>query len=79
MPSSELMATLKNCQHLEVMESRGQRVSNRPYVAVASLEGVLVNQHLGEACQVLVYGEKQGRIGLVDTRQTPELGGGTAR
>lgn len=79
MPPPELMATLKNCQHLEVLEPRGQRVSNRPYVAVASLEGVLVNQHLGEACQVLVYGEKEGRIGLVDTRQTPEPGGGAAR
>jgi nitrogen fixation protein NifB len=79
MPSPELMTTLKNCQHLEVMESRGQRVSDRPYVAVASLEGVLVNQHLGEAWQVLVYGEKEGRIGLVDTRQTPEPGGGAAR
>jgi nitrogen fixation protein NifB len=79
MPSQELMATLKNCQHLEVLEPRGQRVSNRPYVAVASLEGVLVNQHLGEAYQVLVYGEKEGRIGLVDTRQTPEPGGGASR
>jgi nitrogen fixation protein NifB len=79
MPSPELMTTLKNCQHLEVLEARGQKVSDRPCVAVASLEGVLVNQHLGEACQVLVYGEKQGRIGLVDTRQAPAPGGGKAR
>jgi nitrogen fixation protein NifB len=79
MPSPELMTTLKNCQHLEVQEPQGQRVSDRPYVAVTSLEGVLVNQHLGEACQVLVYGEKEGRIGLVDTRRAPEPGGGTAR
>jgi nitrogen fixation protein NifB len=79
MPSTELMATLKNCQHLEVLETQGQRVSNRPYVAVASLEGVLVNQHLGEAYQVLVYGEREGRIGLVDTRQTPDPGGGATR
>jgi nitrogen fixation protein NifB len=79
MPSPELMTTLKNCQHLEVLEDRGLKVSDRPYVAVASLEGVLVNQHLGEACQVLVYGKKEGRIGLVDTRQTPEPGGGATR
>ncbi|MGD9216734.1 MAG: nitrogenase cofactor biosynthesis protein NifB [Desulfobacteraceae bacterium] len=79
MPSKGLMATLKNCQHLEVLEPKGQKVSNRPYVAVTSLEGVLVNQHLGEAYQILVYGQKQGRIGLIEARQAPEPGGGMAR
>ncbi len=79
MPSESLMTTLKNCQHLEVLEPAGQKISNRPYVAVASLEGVLVNQHLGEAYQVLVYGEKQGRIGLIEARPTPEPGGGMER
>ena len=78
-PSHELMATLKNCQHLEVLEPRRQKVSQRPFVAVASLEGVLVNQHLGEAFQVLIYGEKEGRIGLLEARQTPGPGGGMAR
>jgi nitrogen fixation protein NifB len=48
-------------------------------VAIASLEGVLVNQHLGEARQVLIYGEKEGRIGLIEARQTPEPGGGVSR
>jgi nitrogen fixation protein NifB len=79
MPSEVLMATLKNCQHLEVLESRTQKVSARPYVAAASLEGVLVNQHLGEACQVMIYGEKDGRIGLIEARPTPEPGAGMAR
>jgi nitrogen fixation protein NifB len=78
-PSEALMATLKNCQHLEVLEPKGRKVSHRPYVAVASLEGVLVNQHLGEAYQVLVYGEKDGRIGLIEARPTPEPGSGMAR
>lgn len=78
-PSKGLMATLKNCQHLEVLEPKGQKISHRPYVAVASLEGVLVNQHLGEAYQVLIYGEKEGRIGLIEARQTPEPGGGMER
>jgi len=79
MPSEALMATLKNCQHLEVLEPKGHKVSHRPYVAVASLEGVLVNQHLGEAFQVLLYGEKDGRIGLIEARPTPEPGSGMAR
>jgi nitrogen fixation protein NifB len=79
MPSEDLMAVLKNCQHLEVLQPKGQNVSRRPYVAVASLEGVLVNQHLGEAYQVLVYGEKERGIGLIEARQTPEPGSGMAR
>lgn len=79
MPSPELMTTLRNCQHLEVPVPRGGRISRRPHVAVASLEGVLVNQHLGEAFQLMIYGEKQGRIELIEARQTPEPGGGQAR
>ena len=78
-PSEVLMATLKNCQHLAVLEPGAQKVSHRPYVAVASLEGVLVNQHLGEARQVLIYGEKDGRIGLIEARPTPEPGSGMVR
>ena len=64
---------------MEVLEPKGKKISNKPFVAVASLEGVLVNQHLGEAYQVLVYGEKQGRIGLIEARPTPEPGGGLDR
>ncbi len=44
---------------------------NRPYIAVASMEGVLVNQHLGEAYQLFIYGKKNGGVALIDTRQTP--------
>lgn len=79
MPSEGLMATLKNCQHLEVMEPNKSKISNKPYVAVTSLEGVLVNQHLGEAHQVMIYGEKKGRIELIEARQAPEPGGGIER
>jgi nitrogen fixation protein NifB len=78
-PSEHLMATLKNCQHLEIFDPRAQDVSPRPYVAVASLEGALVNQHLGEAFQILIYGRKAGGLGLIETRAAPEPGGGMAR
>ncbi len=78
-PSAGLMAALKNCQHLEAPEAGARRVSRRPYVAAASLEGVLVNQHLGEADRVLVYGETEGRLGLIEARETPPPGGGPAR
>ncbi|NTV61588.1 MAG: radical SAM protein [Chlorobiaceae bacterium] len=54
---------------------------HRPYVAVASLEGVLVNQHLGEADRFLVYAlDKENRsCSLVDSRIAPPQGGGKDR
>ena len=78
-PSASLMNTLKNCQHLTVLDPRPQSVSERPYVAVASLEGALVNQHLGEAFKLMIYGETDGRLGLIESRQTPDPGGGPQR
>ena len=53
------------------------RVSaERPYVAVASMEGLLVNQHLGEAASVWVFGKKDGRAELIERRSTPAPGAG---
>ena len=78
-PSVSLMNTLKNCQHLTVLEPGTQAVSERPYVAVASLEGALVNQHLGEAYQLMIYGETGGRLGFIESRPAPEPGGGEQR
>lgn len=52
---------------------------NRPYIAVASLEGMLVNQHLGEAEELLIYGKNQSGYYLVDTRRMPSPGGGKQR
>ena len=78
-PSQALMETLNNCQHLSAPSASVQRIPNRPYVAVASMEGVLVNQHLGEADQLLVYGRTDGRIGLIEARRPPEPGSGNSR
>ena len=78
-PSQALMETLNNCQHLSAPSTSVQRIPNRPYVAVASMEGVLVNQHLGEADQLLVYGRTDGRIGFIEARRPPEPGSGTSR
>ena len=42
--------------------------SERPYVAVASMEGILVNQHLGEATRLWIFeptdGEPPGRTAI---------------
>ncbi len=52
---------------------------NRPYIAVASLEGMLVNQHLGEAEELLIYGKDQSGYYLADTRRTPAPGNAKQR
>jgi nitrogen fixation protein NifB len=54
----------------------------RPYVAVATLEGALVNQHLGEAERLTIYesnADMPGTFRLVEIRRTPDEGGGEAR
>ena len=50
----------------------------RPYIAVSSMEGVLINQHLGEADRFLIYGfnHSNGDCILVDSRTAPPYGGG---
>lgn len=52
---------------------------SKPYVAVASLSGTRVDQHLGEAMRFLVYGKPNGKIEIMDARSAPEPGGGGAR
>ena len=44
---------------------------DRPYVAVATLEGVLVNQHLGEADQLSIYAKDESGFRLVEQRPHP--------
>lgn len=51
----------------------------RPYVAVASQEGVLVNQHLGEARQFQIWARKNDTYVKVCEREAPPIGGGIKR
>jgi nitrogen fixation protein NifB len=51
----------------------------RPFVAVASNEGILVNQHLGEADRLYVFRETPNGYKLVNQRRTPEAGSGEKR
>jgi nitrogen fixation protein NifB len=51
----------------------------RPYIAVATMEGLLVNQHLGEAINLYIFKVTPGQVELVAVRPTPEPGGGTER
>ncbi|MCY2988549.1 MAG: radical SAM protein [Planctomycetota bacterium] len=52
---------------------------SRPYVAVASLEGVLINQHLGEAEELSIYRQAEDGFDWVENRPAPPSGGGTQR
>lgn len=51
----------------------------RPFVAVASYEGILVNQHLGEADKLYVFRETPNGYKLVNERHTPPKGDGDKR
>ncbi|MDR2746853.1 MAG: radical SAM protein [Treponema sp.] len=51
----------------------------RPYVAAASMEGLFVNRHLGEAAGLYIYGLKDGKVSLVEQRRTPAPGSGDER
>lgn len=52
---------------------------SRPYVAVATHEGILVNQHLGEAKEIYIFQESKKGYKLIETRQTPPRGAGDFR
>jgi nitrogen fixation protein NifB len=51
----------------------------RPYIAVASWDGVLVNQHLGEADELWIWEEKDGIPRILEQRRTPPSGTGNLR
>ncbi len=77
-PDKGLMKTLQACEQIrdDVIPSLDV---NRPNVAIATLEGVLVNQHLGQAQRLAIYGKKNGNIHLLETRETPVEGTGANR
>ncbi len=79
-----LMDKLKACESMPVRPDSEFTVEpvkpeERQRIAVASLEGALVNQHLGEAYRLLIFEEQDGSAVLVDERMTPEPGGGDSR
>lgn len=51
----------------------------RPYIAVATQEGILVNQHLGEAKTFQIWSNENGSLEKIANRQAPPTGGGVKR
>jgi nitrogen fixation protein NifB len=77
--TAQQVATLDHYAHMTLKPAEE---TLRPYVAVASMEGALVNQHLGEAERVLIYEphpSREGAFQLKEIRPAPEAGGGEER
>jgi len=69
-------------EHYANMTLNPAEDAQRPYVAVATMEGALVNMHLGEARQLHIYEQMDGPAGafqLKEVRPAPEAGGGNER
>ncbi len=72
--SGEMAGCLNACATMPAATNKP-----RPYVAVSSLEGMLVNQHLGETTKFLIYGQDGPHFKLVEERPAPMPGGGIGR
>ncbi len=59
--------------------TRAPAMQDRSYVAVASLEGRCVNEHLGHAGGLWIFGPKGNGYELIEIRQAPPRGGGVQR
>ncbi|XPV75139.1 MAG: radical SAM protein [Desulfovibrio sp.] len=74
--SASLCGTLKACTELKPLTIKDER----PYVAVATREGLLVNQHLGEARKFQIWSEDSaGHFAMIGERQAPNEGCGPKR
>ena len=56
-----------------------ETIAERQFVAVASMEGMLINLHLGEAVQLYIYKRRGMDVVLEEIRDVPEPGGGDKR
>jgi nitrogen fixation protein NifB len=77
--TAEQVATLRHFANRSLNPAED---AMRPYVAVATLEGALVNQHLGEADRLAIFepnAERPGSFRLIEIRRTPDEGGGEER
>ena len=79
-----LLGEAQSAELIELLQTTAAGPTNpnekRPYVALASHEGVLINQHVGEASRFWVFEpQSDGPPTLIGTREAPETGGGATR
>ncbi len=72
--SSEMVGCLSACARMPMKPK-----DERPYVAVASMEGVLINQHLGEAGKLQIWSQCDDGFKMIEERETPRAGCGPRR
>ncbi|MBF0210556.1 MAG: nitrogenase cofactor biosynthesis protein NifB [Desulfamplus sp.] len=74
-----LMNQLRACasqeDEIRITPLEKPQSGRKGYVAVTSREGVLVNQHLGEATHLYIYDIYNGNAMLVEKRKAPPPGG----
>ncbi len=75
----DMSEEMQRCLLDSAMGQGGADDEARPFVAVASMEGVLVNQHLGQAERMLIFEQDGEEAREVDSRPTPSPGGGDRR
>ncbi len=63
----------------ECSTATASELSLKPYVAVATMEGALVNLHFGEADSLQIWKKSEKGYKFVETRQTPVKGLGPQR
>lgn len=71
---SDTHILLKEFSAMEEIETDG-----RPYVAVATNEGLLVNMHLGEADSLSIFKQTTNGYKFIESRPTPPSGSGDSR
>lgn len=62
-----------------VMPTAKTDINLKPHVAVASYEGLMINKHLGEATDFLIYKEVEQGYELIERRHAPAKGDGDLR
>jgi nitrogen fixation protein NifB len=72
--STELAPTLRSCAQSDVPNHKG-----RPFVAVCTREGMLINQHLGEATSFQIWKQEGEDFVLAEERKAPRQGCGPKR
>ena len=70
---------LKDCLKVSSLLPLNPGEKNREYVAVASTDGVFINQHLGAARKIRIYQKTRQDFELVEERETPRPGNGQER
>lgn len=79
-PDTEAMDRVKSFGKGEpITATKKGGYSKRPFVAAASMEGMLINLHLGEADRLYIFAKEDGNVVLKEVRRVPEPGGGDKR